>query len=155
MPKSKTVEVLISLDHIRALDARIAELVGEVQRLEDLLDKRMEDSQAVVAHLRKENEGLKVERDGFMEEIIRQAEIIEKGRAMQAELLKEREEFLNTMGASDKREEETEEAPVFPEIRMESAEDAETRRMNDDLKEAEGRDCPRGYDQGPDEILDN
>ena len=74
MPKSKAGEVLISLDHIRALDARIADLVGEVNRLEDLLDKRMEDSQAVVAHLRT------VRRE--------QAEVIRTGRAMQAELLK-------------------------------------------------------------------
>ena len=42
MPKSKAVEVLITLDHLKKQDAHITDLKAEVKRLEDLLDKRME-----------------------------------------------------------------------------------------------------------------
>ena len=46
--------------------------------------------------------------------------------------------------------------PDFPPIPMESVEDAETRKMNDDLKRAEDRGCPPGgFEQGPGELLDD
>ena len=97
--------------------------------------------------LRERVEGLKADNDAELEvsEALR-------GKLKKSEA--ERKELVIRAQKAE-RELEGEETPDFPPITMESAEDAETRRMNEELKMAEDRDFPPGgYEQGPDELRD-
>lgn len=124
---------------------------------------------------RKEIKGLKADNQAELEVSEALRGKLKKARDEVGSLQDEREELQCTLATHKKAVEaqkgrikelviraqkaerglEGEETPDFPPIPMESAEDAETRRMNEELKMAEDRDCPPGgYEQGPDELRD-
>jgi len=111
------------------------------------------DRKAILGYMEL-SEALKDEVESLKED--NQAEL-EVSEALRGKLKKSEAERKELVIRAQKAERglEGEETPDFPPIPMESAEDAETRRMNEELKMAEDRDCPPGgYEQGPDELRD-